>query len=228
MFGSAATALERPVAVGPIGPPVGLVESAAPVGSGLAEVIAFPGAAGVSVVPAGRRPVMELQLLGGFRLLVDGELASVGRSGERLLAVLACRGRAVSRARLASVLWPAATSERALAKLRTALHRVARRAPGAVHTSGTLVQLNLGVAVDLEVTSRLAQRILATGAVGEALLGQLDEADFTADLLPDWDEQWLAAHQHQYRQLRLTALETLAARLGAAASTTLSHLVTSA
>jgi DNA-binding SARP family transcriptional activator len=228
MFGSAATALERPVAVGPIGPSVGLlrlVDSAAPAGSGLAEVIAFPGAAGVSVAPAGRRPVMELQLLGGFRLLVDGELVSVGRSGERLLAVLACRGRAVSRARLASVLWPAATSEWASAKLRTALHRVARRAPGAVHTSGTLVQLNLGVAVDLEVTSRLAQRILATGAVDEALLG---EADLTADLLPDWDEQWLAAHQHQYRQLRLTALETLAARLGAAAPTTLGHLLTSA
>jgi DNA-binding SARP family transcriptional activator len=83
-----------------------------------------------------------------------------------------------------------------------------------VHTTAGHVQLNLGVRVDVEATTRLAQRIL-TG-VDEDVLAEVAHADFSADLLPDWDEEWLADHQYRYRQLRLTALETLSSALAEA------------
>jgi DNA-binding SARP family transcriptional activator len=215
MFGSAAAVLDRPEVAGPVVlAGAGAGGHVAPVG--VAQVLAFPAGSAAPAAPVGQAPVVELHLLGGFRLSVDGRLVGVGSSGERLLAVLACRGRQASRAQLAHVLWPEATSERALANLRTALYRLVRRAPGAVHTSGSHVQLNLGVGVDVETTTRLAQRILAAGVVEDSLLAEVAHADFTGDLLPDWDEEWLGDYQYRYRQLRLTALETLSARLGAA------------
>ena len=179
------------------------------------QVLSFPSRSVGVVAPqvAGRGPAVELTVLGGFALSVDGVLVSVGSSGERVLGVLACRGRRASRAQVASVLWPEVTGERALANLRTALYRLVRRAPGVVHTSGSHVQLNLGVRVDVEVATRLAQGILS--GLDEAGLAGVAHADFSADLLPDWDQEWLGDYQYRYRQLRLTALETLSAALAA-------------
>jgi DNA-binding SARP family transcriptional activator len=213
MFGSVAAVLERPVGVGPVALSGSSGSSGSAGSSGLGRVVVFPGGVGVAGGVAGGVPVVELSLLGGFALAVDGAVVSVGSSGERLLAVLACRGRAASRGQLAAALWPEATSERGLANLRTALYRLVRRAPGAVHISGNRVQLNLGVQVDLEASTRLAQRILAAGVLDEELAAQVAHADFTGDLLPDWDAEWLGDYQYRYRQLRLTALETLSARL---------------
>ena len=205
MFGSAAV-VER------VDGPRVLVSAAVPSG----RVLSFPSrsAGPVAPGPAGRGPAAELTLLGGFALSVDGALVSVGSSGERVLAVLACRGRQASRSQIASALWPEVTGERALANLRTALYRLVRRAPGVIHTTGSHVQLNLGVRVDVEAATRLAQGIL-TG-LDDQTLAQVAHADFSADLLPDWDEEWLADHQYRYRQLRLTALETLSTHLAAA------------
>jgi DNA-binding SARP family transcriptional activator len=225
MYGSAAAVLDRPV----VARPVALARPASAASSaGVARVLAFPGTADLPAAPAGRVPVVELRLLGGFRLTVDGQLVRVGSSSERLLAVLACRGRQAARTQLAAVLWPAAAPARAQANLRAALHRLVRRAPGAVHLSGSHVQLNLGVRVDVEANTRLARRILAAPAVDGALLAEAARADFTGDLLPDWDAGWLSDHQDRYRQLRLTALETLAARLGAAGRPAAVALLTSA
>ena len=160
---------------------------------------------------------VELHLLGGFRLLVGGELAHVGRTGERLLAVVACRGRQATRSQIAHTLWPDTTSSRAHANLRTALYRLYRRAPGAIHATTSYLQLPVGMRIDLEQTTRLANHVLQ-GDVGAdpALLNEALRANLYDDLLPDWDDEWLGDTQYRYRQLRLTALETLSHHLAAA------------
>jgi DNA-binding SARP family transcriptional activator len=184
-----------------------------------ADVIAFP----VRVVSAPSlarddnfRP-LELHLLGGFQLLVGGELVNVGRTGQRLLVAVACRGRQATRSQIAYTLWPDSTSERAHANLRTALYRLFRRAPGTVHATSTYLQLTVGMQIDLEQTTRLANRILSTDGTGDhALFGDAMRANLYGDLLPDWDDEWLGDHQYRYRQLRLTALEKLSSQLAAA------------
>lgn len=164
--------------------------------------------------PAG--PI-ELHLLGGFRLTVDGTLVDVGRTGQRLLAVIACRGRQATRSQIAHALWPDTTSERAHANLRTALYRLYRRAPATIHATSTYLQLSVGMQIDLERTTRLANRILAGDVTAdEALVADAVTDNLYGDLLPDWDEEWLADHQYRYRLLRLTALETLSGQLAAA------------
>ena len=163
---------------------------------------------------------VDLCLLGGFRLLVRGELVQVGQTGQRLLAALACRGRQAGRGQIAHSLWPDTTSARAHANLRTALYRLTRGAPGIVHATTSYLQLAVGIHIDLEQSSRLATRILG-GSPGEdpidrGVLAEAMHANLYDDLLPDWNDDWLSDHQYRYRQLRLTTLETLAHRLAAA------------
>jgi len=182
-----------------------------------ADVLAFPTRtlAATPPAPRERRQTIELNVLGGFRLLVDGEPVGVGVAGQRLLAVVACRGRQATRGQIAHALWPDATGARAHANLRTALYRLVRRAPGAVHVTGTHVQLTVGMTIDLEQSTRLAGRILGNDLDGSGFPDAL-RANFSDDLLPEWDEEWLGDQRHRYRQLRLAALETFSAQLAAA------------
>lgn len=186
-----------------------------------AEVVPFP--TRTLATPAVHQPsdrngdrTIELNLLGGFRLLVGGELVPVGRTSQRLLAVIACRGRQVSRSQIAHTLWPDTTSARAHANLRTALYRLFRSCPEVVYATSSYVQLAVGIRIDLEQTTRLANNVLGRDAADDALLGQALQANLYDDLLPDWDDDWLSDHQYRFRQLRLTALETLSVQLAAA------------
>jgi DNA-binding SARP family transcriptional activator len=186
---------------------------------GGADVLSLPTrtAGAPPPVQSGHRHPLELHLLGGFRLLVGGEIANVGRTGQRVLAAVACRGRQATRSQIAHALWPDSTNERAHANLRTALYRLYRRAPGAIHVTSSYIQLTVGMRIDFEQSSRLATRILGSdGSNDRALLNDALEANLHDDLLPDWDDEWLADHQYRYRQLRITALETLSTHLAAA------------
>ena len=188
-----------------------------PVGRGAeGNVIMLPTRA-VAGPPAGQpepRRSVELHVLGGFRLVIDGEIANVGTTGQRLLAVVACRGRQATRSQIAHALWPDVTSERALANLRTALYRLFRRGPGALHASNSYLQLSVGMQIDIEQTTKLANRILGSDVINDdALLDDVLTANLYDDLLPEWDDEWLADYQYRYRQLRLTALESLSGHL---------------
>lgn len=158
----------------------------------------------------------RLNVLGGFSLLVDGELVEVSTTGQRLMGLLACRGRQATRSQVAYVLWPDSTNQRALANLRTSLHRISRRDPPVLRATSRHVELDPDVVVDVEETTELAGRILASGGLDgddDALVEDVLAANLYEDLLPDWDEEWLPEHQSRYRQLRLTALETLSGQL---------------
>jgi len=183
-----------------------------------AEVVALPmRATDPAVIQTDRYLPVELHLLGGFRLLVNGELAHVGRMGERLLALLACRGRPASRSQVAHALWPDTTSERAHANLRNVLYRQYRRGPGTLNTTASYLQLCVHMQIDLEQSTQLARQILGNdGDDDRGLLTGALSANLYDDLLPDWDDEWLGDYQYRYRQLRLTALETLSSRLTAA------------
>lgn len=153
----------------------------------------------------------SLGLLGGFQLAVDGRPIHVPRCESRVLASVALRDRAQTRAELAGRLWPDTTSDRALGRLRTALWRLQRTGRRLLAVTSRDVALDPEVAVDVrdltELTHRLPQ---APPADDDGLLELLTEA---GELLPDWDDEWLIADRERMRQLRLHALEQLSERL---------------
>ncbi|CAM3914598.1 BTAD domain-containing putative transcriptional regulator [Kibdelosporangium persicum] len=180
-----------------------------------ARIIRLPTAAGqdLAAEPTGRATA-RVNMLGGFQLLVNGELVQVSLTGQRLLAVVACRPGPAVRSQVAHVLWPDTTSVRAHANLRTAVYRLERSCPGMLEATSSYLRLAPGITVDLDQTRELATRILATaGPLDPELVKDALEANLYDDLLPEWDEDWLCEHQSRYRQLRLSCLETLSQRL---------------
>jgi DNA-binding SARP family transcriptional activator len=165
---------------------------------------------------------VALRLLGDFQLVLDGRLAEIGATGQRLLAALACRGGPVPRAQLAAMLWPDSPRVRAHANLRTTVYRLQRRLHGVVCGGSTHLHLADAVQVDLLAAVDAAQTLLsAADLTGEGqcpdpeLLRAASQVDLTADLLPDWSEDWLADHQFNFRRLRIDALEALSRLLAA-------------
>jgi DNA-binding SARP family transcriptional activator len=163
------------------------------------------------------QPQVELNLLGGFRLLVGGELVRVSLTGQRVMAAVACQHDPAIRSRIAHVLWPDTTSTRAHANLRTAVYRLDRGCPGMIEATNSYLRLAAGIRVDLDRTTNLAKQVLGTtGLLNPALVREALRANLADDLLPDWDDEWLTDYQRSYRQLRLTTLEALSRRLAAA------------
>src|SRR5438270_816915 len=71
-----------------------------------------------------REMPLRLTLIGGFALWRGSQELGVAASSQRLVALLALRGRLVARLCVAETLWPDCPAERSLADLRTALWRV--------------------------------------------------------------------------------------------------------
>lgn len=151
-------------------------------------------------------PSVSLRLLGSFALEVDHQPVTLPTGAQRLVALLALRGR-TGRSRLAGQLWPETVEQRALACLRTGIWRVNQVARGLMVSTHGSVELD-GVDTDVTRLVRRAQALLSTDDVDPALL------DGTAsDLLQDWDEEWLDAERERLHQLRLHVLEESARRL---------------
>ncbi|HET9657948.1 MAG TPA: BTAD domain-containing putative transcriptional regulator [Kineosporiaceae bacterium] len=162
--------------------------------------------------PAEAGPLtVQVLLLGGFEVRVDGITLGVSHVAQRLVSYLALRRRGVSRTELSGVLWPEVDAERAAACLRSALWR-ARSCTGArlVHATTSWVTLADRVQVDYrhaeELTVRLSRDLPAGLDPGELTL-------LTSDLLPDWSEDWVATEREAFRQLRLHTLERVCAVL---------------
>jgi DNA-binding SARP family transcriptional activator len=150
-----------------------------------------------------------LHLFGGFRLAIDGGEIPLQVVAQRVVAVMALRGR-MSRSRLAGTLWPEADEQRALARLRTAIWRVNRAAPTVVQAGAGAVGLHDEVDVDVH---RLA------GAAQGVLRGDVPDVDHrllaggAGELLPDWDDDWLVEERERLHQMRLHTLQVLAESL---------------
>ena len=159
----------------------------------------------------------EVCLLGTFRFRWGAEMLPAEAGGsQRLLAFLALQDRAMMRGAVAGTLWPVSSEDHAHSSLRSALSRLSDFSREAVVVTPLDLRLVEGVTVDLRDARALAHRLLDPGAaLYEDDLGPGAISALSADLLPDWYDDWVLLDAEEWRQLRLHALEALAARLTA-------------
>jgi DNA-binding SARP family transcriptional activator len=156
----------------------------------------------------------RISVLGGFQLAAGDRAVSLAEGSERLLALLALRGRPVKRVQVAGLLWPDASDGRAFACLRSSLARLLGVDRALLSVTATDLQLTGAVHVDIDQSRALAHRLLDTErAVGPADTGPRAIAGLAGELLPGWYDDWVLVESEEWRQLRLHALEALAIRL---------------
>ncbi|MCW2877336.1 MAG: transcriptional regulator, family [Sphaerisporangium sp.] len=160
---------------------------------------------------SGERPLIRVDLLGGFRLLAGGEQVTVSGGSERLLSFIALCGQAVPRTLMAGTLWPDRPDRRAYASLRSALARLEGAARQILDIGATEVRLNPGAGVDIDEARSLARRILDPGTpTPDHDLRAATVETLSVDLLPGWYDDWVLHGAEEWHQLRLHALEALA------------------
>ena len=169
-------------------------------------------------VPFGLEPPGRplISLLGGFSVTTDGPQVALPDGSQRLRAYLALKGRPVKRQAIAGVLWPMAPDAQGSASLRSALARLPEDARTLVTASTRELGVSSDVSVDLWAARALARDLVATPRTPIAtdpLPGTIRA--LSADLLPDWYDDWAVVEAEEWRQLRLHALEALAERLTA-------------
>lgn len=153
-------------------------------------------------------PPYRLQLLGGFQLFRSGAPVDLLPSGQRLLAYLGVTRRVLLRRHVACALWMDTSEQRAMANLRSVVWRVNRAVPGLLSATGSALRLAPGCEVDVhESVARWLDALADAEIEPSALL-----EPGTAELLPDWSEEWVLAEQDRIRQLRLHALERMSER----------------
>jgi DNA-binding SARP family transcriptional activator len=156
---------------------------------------------------------LDLALLRAFELRRGGERLQLQLSTQRLVALLALRNRPLHRVHVAGTLWLEVSEERAASNLRTTVWRLRKLDRNLVETTPTHIGLGSLVKVDVHETFERAHRLLDS----EAECGSADlVTDLSAELLPDWYDDWVLFEQERFRQLRLHALEALCERLTAA------------
>lgn len=169
--------------------------------------------------PAAGKGSLQIAVLGSFRFWVSGKdaLPALPSGSQRLLAYLALRDRSVLRSAAAGTLWPEASEDHAHASLRSAISRLTLIAHEAIVISFHDLSLAKGVTVDIRQSRALAHRLLNTGDP-ELSADSNDRAiaALSADLLPDWYDDWTVNEAEDWRQLRLHALDALTGRLIAA------------
>ena len=151
----------------------------------------------------------QLVLMDGFSLRSGGAAQRLTASAQRLVALVALQGRAVSRQRAAFTLWPDSSEARAYGSLRTALFRLRAVCPG-----GSLLEcqsefeLSATVGVDVRRAYELAARLESAGSLnGETK--ELERLLDCGDLLPDWYDEWVLVERERFHEVRLRALEKL-------------------
>ena len=148
----------------------------------------------------------HLHLLGCWDLRVSGETIELGVREQRLLALLALRGRR-PRTYVAGTLWPNSTEDHALTSLRTAILRSRRAVPSILDVGRSNVALHPAVRVDVHDMLRVAEHGDGPVPNPKDSLAVLS----AGDLLPGWYDDWVLFEKERLQHLRLRALETLGA-----------------
>ena len=144
----------------------------------------------------------QLHLLAGFEVRVQGVPLQLRPSSQRLVAFLALAEKAVERAYTAFRLWPDTPESRSMANLRTALWRVRQQGTPLIESTATHIRLDPSVWIDARDGVRELRLDDARSLTGEDSMTIL-----SAELLPDWYDDWLLMERERLRQLRLHALE---------------------
>jgi DNA-binding SARP family transcriptional activator len=154
---------------------------------------------------------VRVGLLDGFALFQGGRALEVAPGSQKLLAFLALRERPAPRSLVAGQLWPEAGEDEALARLRSALWRLRRRSHLVVESHNGHLRLVHSAAVDVREMHVQVARLLDLSR--PLAPGDEDPCKLYCELLPDWWDDWVVVERERLRQLRLHALESLAARL---------------
>jgi DNA-binding SARP family transcriptional activator len=167
--------------------------------------------------PGDREPRLRVFLLGGFVFWVDGDaLLGLSAGSQRLLAFLALCDRTQTRLQVAGTLWPESSGEQAGASLRSAVSRLPGPARQALSVTTRDLGLAQGVVVDVHRSQSLAHRLLDRGSPpAKEDIGRDAVAALSDDLLPGWYDDWVVLAAEDWRQLRVQALEAVAAGLTA-------------
>jgi len=177
--------------------------------------MAVPAPAASPEVMVGERP--QLALLGGFRVVAGARELALPAHARRVLAYLGVHRRSSAHARvpMAEVLWPAASTARAQASLRTALWRIRRGDRRLVQVTPDVVRLGPDVQVDLHAAVDGARAVLAGGTTGAPDAGgvAVGVEGLRGELLPGWEEDWLLLERERLRQMQIHALDALSRRM---------------
>ncbi len=162
-----------------------------------------------------RAPAPRVTLLDGFSLEVPGRerratADDLPRGVQRLVAHL-CLCQRPTRTATAGRLWPDVPEDHAHGSLRSALWRLNKVAPGLIEVSGSALRLAAGVRVDVREFDDWAQRAIAPPGGADDVA--VPDAALLGDLLPGWYDDWVLLERERLRQLRIQALEAVAARL---------------
>jgi DNA-binding SARP family transcriptional activator len=159
-------------------------------------------------------PIVRLSLLDGFMLSCQDQLISLPRNAQRVLAFLGLHNRVQLRSHVAATLWTETSDQHAVASLRSTVWRLGRSNHVLVHATVESLRLPDWVEVDYWSATARARGILDGNRNMSS--GVLDDGGLTADLLPDWSEDWVLLERERFRQLRLHALEARCQRLASA------------
>jgi DNA-binding SARP family transcriptional activator len=154
----------------------------------------------------------RVHLLGGFELRVGRETLAVPAGSQRLIAYVALNPLPTQRASVSGTLWPWKRQDRADANLRAALWRLPGSGAGLIVGHGHQLALDESVHCDVRELERAARAVIG-GSDLRSRARSLDMLTCAAELLPDWDEDWLVIERERLRQLRLLALDALTAHL---------------
>lgn len=147
----------------------------------------------------------HLRLFGCWDLRVSGREVEIGRREQRLVALLALRGRR-PRPYVAGTLWPATTETRAQASLRAAVLHTRQAVPGLLDVGRASVALASDVTVDVHDVLRAAANTCVTGTDSDETMALL----MSGELLPGWYDDWVLFEKERLQHVRLRALESLA------------------
>lgn len=157
---------------------------------------------------------IHLKLLGTFELKIGTVRCDLAEMPKRMLALLGIRARPLSRTVIATMLWPEAPLVHSQGSLRSLIGRLDPRIKRGLHISGVELSLSDAVGTDLEEARALAHRLLDRPlSLASADLGSDAVSQLTAELLPDWHDEWLVTDSEQWHECRVRALEGIANEL---------------
>lgn len=156
-------------------------------------------------------PECSLSLTNEFDLVMFGRRIGLPHTAERVVAYLGLAAQPVHRAKLAGALWPNSSELLAARSLRTALWRLHRTGAPIVRVHDGRISLDPAIRVDAIELFEMARQLLQ--APQDDILARLAVLVDNAELLPDWDDDWVDTDRERFRALRLEALERGAERL---------------
>ena len=156
---------------------------------------------------------LRIHLIDGTSVAVDGRVLDVPEGGKRLIAYVALQGHRVGRRRVAGVLWPVGSDDRAAGNLRSWLWRLRSAGIDVLDSDKSTVSVAPGTRIDVRELRAWADRLIAcTPRTGD--LEWCPPMPAAAELLSGWDDDWVVMERERLRQRVLHALEAQSRQLG--------------